>query len=108
MNLLRSPTLRDNGEGSTLVLQLNMKRFGRCRPNPVVAGARWPSVRDRVVDALDVEFHAEDLRIGQMVAALALDFLAVLMGHLNGTSLPSVIAAWVSIASFITSSGIFV
>src|SRR6202022_4423363 len=34
--------------------------------------------RHLVVDALDVKVHAEDLTVGKMVAALALNFLAVL------------------------------
>src|SRR3954464_14118513 len=34
--------------------------------------------RQLVVDALDVEIHAEDLAVGEIGAALALDLLAVL------------------------------
>ena len=49
---------------------------------PLLAG-------DLVVDALDVEVHAEDLAVGEVVAVLALDCLALLVGDRTCSKLAS-------------------
>src|SRR5450755_4773704 len=57
----------------------NEKRVRALPPGPVSLGSarRLLAAGNGVVDALDVEVHAEDLTVGKMVAALALNFLAV-------------------------------
>jgi hypothetical protein len=76
-------------------------------PEPAISGMLALFAGHFVVDALDVEVHAENLRIGHMVAVLALDGLSIRVHDrtLNGCSLPEVMAAWVSSAIFFTSSG---
>src|SRR5512135_2002781 len=50
---------------------------GRYRPD-LSCAMPTSLARDLVVDALDVEIHAEDLAVIEMIAALAFDLLAVL------------------------------
>src|ERR1041385_6091267 len=52
-----------------------------CDPSPLGGEGYSSHPRQLVVDALDVEVHAEDLPVVEMVAALALDRLAVLRQH---------------------------
>src|ERR1700727_3832454 len=57
-----------------------IKRSGRCRPGPLWLEDDWLLLAGNlVVDALDVEVHAEHLAVGEMIAALAFDGLAVLV-----------------------------
>src|ERR1041385_3625024 len=52
-----------------------------CDPSPLGGEGYSSHPRQLVVDALDVEIHAEDLPVVEMVAALALDGFSVLRQH---------------------------